>query len=371
MLVNPGGPGGSGLTCRPRPASSPRAPARATTGSASTRAASAQHAAAVVRPGLLRRAPAGLRAAQVGRARGGLADRPRLRAGLRRRRPGAARHMRTTDVARDVDAIRKALGEEDQLLRVLLRHLPGAGLHDPVPDPVRRRSSTASSTRAVFLPGQPDQDVAFERNIGHLVRLGREARQHVYHLGTRPRRVPALLRSATRCGHPGRRHHRPSGVVRRLPATPGTPSSCGRTRRRFGDWVRGPGPRRRSSTPTRVRRGPGDDNLFAVYNAVQCTDAPWPGSPTHKYRKDISRWHKQAPFLTWGNAWFNASCHASGPSRPDTPVHVTGKGVGPVPADQPDAGRGHAVLRRLAVRKLLHEDAARQPSRVARPTPVR
>lgn len=51
----------------------------------------------------------------------------------------------------------------------------------------------------------------------------------------------------------------------------------------------------------------GDDNTFAVYSAVECTDARWP--------RDWSAWHvdwwrsyRRAPFLTWGNAWFNAQC---------------------------------------------------------------
>ena len=42
----------------------------------------------------------------------------------------------------------------------------------------------------------------------------------------------------------------------------------------------------------------GDDNGFAMYNAVQCSDAPWP-----KWARTRARsWavHRQAPFLTWG-----------------------------------------------------------------------
>ncbi|MBO4275429.1 alpha/beta hydrolase [Microbispora triticiradicis] len=51
----------------------------------------------------------------------------------------------------------------------------------------------------------------------------------------------------------------------------------------------------------------GDDNSFAVYSAVECSDAGWP--------RDWPRWHRDmwqsyraAPFLSWGNAWFNAQC---------------------------------------------------------------
>ena len=53
------------------------------------------------------------------------------------------------------------------------------------------------------------------------------------------------------------------------------------------------------------RRQLGDDNGFAMYNAVQCSDAPWPGWSTHP-RDAAGRCTARAPFLTWGNTWFNA-----------------------------------------------------------------
>ncbi|MFD1251184.1 alpha/beta hydrolase [Nocardioides ginsengisoli] len=52
--------------------------------------------------------------------------------------------------------------------------------------------------------------------------------------------------------------------------------------------------------------GPGDDNGFAVYNGVQCTDAKWPG--WQKTKADSWRVYRQHPFLTWGNTWYNAPC---------------------------------------------------------------
>jgi hypothetical protein len=69
----------------------------------------------------------------------------------------------------------------------------------------------------------------------------------------------------------------------------------------------------------------GNDNGFAVYAAVQCTDAPWPKSWS-TWQADNTRINAKAPFLTWGNAWFNAPClywHAGARK----PVNVTGVGV--------------------------------------------
>ena len=50
----------------------------------------------------------------------------------------------------------------------------------------------------------------------------------------------------------------------------------------------------------------GDDNGFAVYNAVQCTDAPWPG--TRRTLRDSTKLNRTDPFLTWNNTWYNAPC---------------------------------------------------------------
>jgi pimeloyl-ACP methyl ester carboxylesterase len=53
--------------------------------------------------------------------------------------------------------------------------------------------------------------------------------------------------------------------------------------------------------------GPGSDNTFAVYNAVQCTDAPFPADWA-TWRADTERVAATAPFLTWSNTWYNAPC---------------------------------------------------------------
>jgi hypothetical protein len=61
----------------------------------------------------------------------------------------------------------------------------------------------------------------------------------------------------------------------------------------------------------------GDDNGFAVYNAVQCTDVAWPGWA--RTRRDSVRVNRRAPFLTWSNTWYNAPCltwHAPRHTRP-------------------------------------------------------
>jgi hypothetical protein len=63
-----------------------------------------------------------------------------------------------------------------------------------------------------------------------------------------------------------------------------------------------------------------NDNLFAVYNAVQCSDAVWPTS-YKTWRKDAFATAKKAPVLTWSNVWFNTAC-IYWPVKPAKPVTV-------------------------------------------------
>lgn len=51
----------------------------------------------------------------------------------------------------------------------------------------------------------------------------------------------------------------------------------------------------------------GSDNGYAVYLGVQCTDAPWP-KDWGVWSKDAWAAHHKAPFLSWSNTWFNAPC---------------------------------------------------------------
>jgi pimeloyl-ACP methyl ester carboxylesterase len=71
---------------------------------------------------------------------------------------------------------------------------------------------------------------------------------------------------------------------------------------------------------------PGNDNEFAVYNAVQCSDVQWPTSWA-VWDKDNTAVNRIAPFETWGNAWFNAPC-LYWPAPAQRPVQVGSDGSG-------------------------------------------
>ncbi len=71
-----------------------------------------------------------------------------------------------------------------------------------------------------------------------------------------------------------------------------------------------------------------NDNVFAVYNAVQCTDSAWPARYS-KWRKDAFRTAKAAPVMTWSNVWFNTAC-LYWPGTAGKPVAVNGSAAPPI-----------------------------------------
>ncbi|MCX3063362.1 alpha/beta hydrolase [Streptomyces beihaiensis] len=70
------------------------------------------------------------------------------------------------------------------------------------------------------------------------------------------------------------------------------------------------------------------DNGYSVYTAVQCGDAPWP-QDWAQWRRDNDMVHAKAPFSTWNNAWYNAPC-AFWPTAPHGPTDVTNDDIPPV-----------------------------------------
>ncbi|MFE1955043.1 alpha/beta hydrolase [Streptomyces sp. NPDC059524] len=70
------------------------------------------------------------------------------------------------------------------------------------------------------------------------------------------------------------------------------------------------------------------DNGYSVYTAVQCQDARWPRN-WNRWRVDNRHMNEKAPFSTWNNAWYNAPC-AFWPTRPGRPTDVENHAVPPV-----------------------------------------
>ncbi len=70
------------------------------------------------------------------------------------------------------------------------------------------------------------------------------------------------------------------------------------------------------------------DNGYAIYLGVQCTDTQWPKS-LPQILADNARVAAKAPFETWGNAWYNGPCsYWKAPAR--TPVEINGADAPPI-----------------------------------------
>jgi pimeloyl-ACP methyl ester carboxylesterase len=72
--------------------------------------------------------------------------------------------------------------------------------------------------------------------------------------------------------------------------------------------------------------GTQNENEFAVYNAVQCGDVNWPRSWAY-WNSDTRQVYKTAPFEAWDNAWFNASCAFWPVKGPSKPLQINGAGL--------------------------------------------
>jgi len=69
-----------------------------------------------------------------------------------------------------------------------------------------------------------------------------------------------------------------------------------------------------------------NENLFAVYNAVECADVSWPRNFAY-WTSDTEMINKTAPFYAWGNAWDNAACAFWPVHGPAKPLQINGTGL--------------------------------------------
>jgi pimeloyl-ACP methyl ester carboxylesterase len=72
-----------------------------------------------------------------------------------------------------------------------------------------------------------------------------------------------------------------------------------------------------------------NENEFAVYNAVECSDVNWPRNWA-KWDADTRRVYRTAPFEAWDNAWFNAACAFWPVHGPAQPLAINGAGLPPI-----------------------------------------
>ncbi|MEU2170950.1 alpha/beta fold hydrolase [Micromonospora chersina] len=236
-------------------------------------------------------------------------------------------HMTTLEAVRDVESIREALGvRELNLYGFSYGTYVGQVYATLYPKQVRRMVLDSTvDPRDVWYRVGFSQDVAFERNLR--MWFGWVAKyDDVYHLGRTADDVQARwyaeqnrLRAAPAGGVVGPAEFTDifvyAGYYQWI-----WPSLADLLAAASGDSGR--------EQLVWLYQGyfrPAGDNGYAVYNAVQCSDARWPQSwPT--WQRDNWSTFQQAPFATWDNAWYNAPC-LFWPAKATKPVTIDGSKV--------------------------------------------
>ncbi|TDB83328.1 alpha/beta hydrolase, partial [Actinomadura sp. KC216] len=235
-------------------------------------------------------------------------------------------HMGTANWARDMDEIRKALGQEKlNYVGYSYGTYLGAVYATMFPGRVRRMVlDSVVRPSGVWYQNNLDQNVAFEKRIRAY--FAWIARHHkTYRLGESERQVSAAyakvrarLKAKPLGGKIG-----PSELDDIFLADGYADYSWAAHAKALSAYAvkRDARPLRKAFQPP----GRLDQNNYAVYNAVQCRDTPWP--------RDWSRWHADAErlyrdgyrFETWSNTWYNAPC-AFWPVTGGEPPRVQGTG---------------------------------------------
>ena len=234
-------------------------------------------------------------------------------------------HMTTVEAAKDMDSIRKALGAPQiNYYGFSYGTYLGQVYATMFPDKLRRVvfDGNVDPTR-IWYDSNIDQDLAFDRNIK--IYFDWVAKyDSVYHLGTTGKAVEKLYYSEL-----AKLVRQPAGGV----VGPDEWTDIFLQAAYYvygwedvanafsgyvhkGDWQT---LRDLYGTP------PFADNGHAIYLAVICTDARWPTS-INRYRLDNWITHVRAPFTTWGNAWFNGPC-LYWPGKSSRPINVDGSKV--------------------------------------------
>jgi pimeloyl-ACP methyl ester carboxylesterase len=233
-------------------------------------------------------------------------------------------HMTTENSARDMDVIRRALGEEKiSYLGYSYGTYLGAVYATLFPNRVKRLVlDSVVDPEGVWYDANIAQDHAFNRR--HRAFLAWVARHHdVYHLG----RTEGAVSTAW-YGMRARLAARPAGGLIGPSELDDVFTVGGYTEMvwpafaaAFSGYVRkGQALGLVNAYRRHVDHDAAAENNYAVYLAVQCRDAAWP--------RDWSRWvadttevNAKSPFMAWANAWYNAPC-AFWPEPGGTPVRV-------------------------------------------------
>ncbi|HUR73943.1 MAG TPA: alpha/beta fold hydrolase [Sporichthya sp.] len=238
------------------------------------------------------------------------------------------KNMRTVDWVKDMDALRQALGvSQINYLGFSYGTYLGQVYATMYPTRVRRMVLDGNvDPRGVWYQAQLEQDRAFEK-VANQFFAWIAKHDSTYKLGTSATAIRAKYLAVVK----QLRTHREDGIganewtdtfVHAMYAEFLWPDAA----HAFASWVLH-GDMTSAKAAFRDASDP-DDNTFAVYNAVQCSDTAWPAKYS-TWRKDAFKTAKAAPVMTWSNVWFNTAC-LYWPGTPGKPVTVNGAAAPPI-----------------------------------------
>ena len=236
-------------------------------------------------------------------------------------------HVKTTDTVNDVDVLRKALGQQQiNYYGFSYGTYLGQVYATLYPERVRRMVLDGNvDVRKVWYQANLDQDIAFDKNMA--VYFDWVAKNDaVYHLGTSGKDVQKLfyVQQAKLLQNPAGGIIGPDEWVDVFLSAGYYVFGWEDIATAFSAWVNeGDYSLLKDLYDSSNGQGPGTDNGFAMYLAVQCTDVQWPTN-WNTWRIDNWKTFVRAPFETWGNAWFNAPC-LTWPAKAGKPVAVDGR----------------------------------------------
>ncbi len=238
-------------------------------------------------------------------------------------------HVTTRDSVRDMESLRKALGQQKlNFYGFSYGTYLGSVYMTLHPDRVRRfiLDSTVDP-RHVFYQSNLDQDVAFQKTFDIYFKW--LAKYHsVYHVGSTHAAVRKLF-LATQAKLDKHAAHGFLGGDELLDVF----TSAGYYVYGWEDIAAAYSKYINHGDPSDLIQmykdandtSPGGDNGYTMYLATQCTDAHWPQSQAF-LNKDSWRLDRNYDYFTWANAWFNGPC-AYWHFKNGNPVDVTGKHV--------------------------------------------
>jgi len=240
-------------------------------------------------------------------------------------------YMTTEDIARDMDSIRAALGQQQiSYFGYSYGTYIGQVYATLFPDRLRRMvlDSTVDPD-GVWWGDNIEQDYAFEGRMQAFF-AWMASYDSVYHLGSSAAEVSAhwYQARADLAAHPV---PGPSGPLIGPDEYDDTFLMGGYNNSYWPGLAGALAAYLHSGSTSQMvaqydQEGTQNENEFAVYNAVECSDVSWPRNWA-TWNTDTRQVYASAPFEAWDNAWFNAACAFWPVKAPAKPLHIKGSGL--------------------------------------------